>query len=376
MPARNVFYDLLADRIGELGGLHNAHLHLDRNSTLDPRYMAGVDLTVLTNSYVSLKKKHSLIHNLHAGPAFETADLETRVNACIDQMVSAGTRRADTMVDVTADRVGLSALDTLGEIRDRRRGEIELRLGAYTPFGFRDTEPARWETYTAGAEKADFLGCLPEADDIEDYPNNIGFEVHCERHLELAARLGKMLHVHTDQRNDPAERGTERLLDVMRVHGGPSSADGAPVVWAVHMVSPAAYDEDRHRRLVDSLLRCNIGVITCPSAALGMRQLRPIYAPTHNSIPRVLEMLRAGVHVRLGSDNVADICSPSTTADLTDELFVLSAAIRFYDIEILARLGAGLPMTETDRERIADHLSRNEAEIEKVLRATGQIAAE
>jgi hypothetical protein len=107
-----------------------------------------------------------------------------------------------------------------------------------------------------------------------------------------------------------------------------------------------------------------------------MRQLRPIYAPTHNSIPRVLEMLRAGVHVRLGSDNVADICSPSTTADLMDELFVLSAAIRFYDIEILARLGAGLPMTEADRERIADHLSRNEAEIEKVLRATGQIAAE
>jgi hypothetical protein len=107
-----------------------------------------------------------------------------------------------------------------------------------------------------------------------------------------------------------------------------------------------------------------------------MRQLRPIWSPTHNSIPRVLELLRAGVWVRLGSDNVADICSPSTTADLNDEIFVLSGAVRFYDVEILAKLGAGIRLSESDRRVIADHLDRNDAEIEKVLGATGRIAAQ
>lgn len=376
MPARTAFYDLLSARIAALGGLYNAHLHLDRNGTLDPRYMAGTDVRVLTNSFVSLKKKHSLIHNLHAGPAFEREDLEMRVNACIDEMVAVNTAHADTMVDVTADEVGLSALETLSAIRDRRANDIDLRLGAYSPFGFTDAEPQRWEVYAEGAKRADFLGCLPEADDVDDYPDNIGFEANCERHLELAASMGKMLHVHTDQRNEATERGTERLIEVMRVHGGPKAADGSPLVWAVHMISPAAYDEPRHDQLIEGLLENNIGVICCPSAAIGMRQLRPIHAPTHNSMPRVLELLRAGVWVRLGSDNVADICSPSTTADLNDELFVLSGAIRFYDVDILARLGAGVRLDEADRKVIADHLARNDLEIEKVLRATGQIAAE
>ncbi len=376
MPVRTAFYDLLSARVAELGGHHNAHLHLDRNGTLDPKYMVGTDLRVLTNSFVSLRKKHSLIHNLHAGPAFERADLEQRVNDCIEQMVACGTSRADTMVDVTADRVGLFGLEVLTAIRERWGGKIEVRLGAYSPFGFTDAEPERWEVYVEGARRADFLGCLPEADDTEDYPGNIGFEAHCERHLALAADLGKMLHVHTDQRNEATERGTERLLEVMRVNGGPKSADGTPMVWAVHAISPAAYDEPRHQRLIDALLECSVGIICCPSAAIGMRQLRPVYSPTHNSIPRVLELLRAGVHVRLGSDNVADICSPSTTADLMDELFVLSAAIRFYDVDILAKLGAGVRLTAADRQLIGDHLQRNDGEIDKVLRATGQIAAE
>jgi hypothetical protein len=45
--------------------------------------------------------------------------------------------------------------------------------------------------------------------------------------------------------------------------------------------------------MVDKLLKNNIGIITCPSAAISMRQLRPIKTYTHNSIARVLEMLEA-----------------------------------------------------------------------------------
>ena len=376
MPAKSPFYERLEQAVLACGGLYNAHAHLDRAGTLDAGYLHGSDLAILENSFVSLKKKHSLIHNLHAGPAFHADDLQRRARFYLDQMVAVGTRRVDTMVDVTSDNVGLSALETLEAIREEYRGRIDLRLGAYTPFGFRDDEPERWDLLVEGAERADFIGCLPEADDIEDYPDNIGFEAHCARHLELAQRLGKLLHVHTDQRNQASERGTERLIAVAREHGTPKSSDGDPMVWAVHMVSPSTYDDARHQRLARDLVETNIGVITCPSAAIGMRQLRPLQSPTYNCIPRILELLVAGVHVRVGTDNIADICSPSTTADLYDELFVLSAAIRYYQIDILAKLGAGLRLDAVDRQVLADHLEKNEREIQKVLRATDAVAAE
>lgn len=366
---RSPYLARLKEAIAGEGGLFNAHLHLDRAGTFEDRYFEATGLRVLENSHISLQHKHYLINAIHAGPAYETDDLKRRVDETIDVMVAAGTRRADTMVDVTDDVVGLSALETLGAIKGRRGSEIDLRLAAYSPLGFRNSEPGRWRIFEEGAARADFLGALPELDDVSHYPGNIGFEEHCLRMLDLARRHGKMLHVHTDQRNEASERGTERLLDVMRRNGGPASPDGEPMVWAIHMVSPSQYDEARHRRLIEGLLEYNVGVISCPSAAIGMRQLRPLYGPTANSIPRILDLAVAGVHVRLGSDNVADICSPSTTADLLDEVLMLTAAVRYYEIGVLARLAAGKLLLSAQKEAVAEHLRRNDDEIAKVLDA-------
>lgn len=367
-PARGTpFYRLLDAAVEGLGGMFNAHLHLDRYATLDDRYLEGARHRVLAGSYVSLKVKHALIGALHRGPAYEQDDLRARVHEAIDAMVACNTRRADTLVDVTADRVGLSALDALMAIKAERAHEIDLRVGAYTPLGFRDDEPERWNIFEQGARRADFLAALPEADDTADYPDHIGFEESCRRVLALARELGRPLHVHTDQRVEPSERGTERLLDVMHCEPGPRLESGEPGVWAVHMVSPTTYDSARFEALVGALVDRNVGVIVCPSAALGMRQLRPLTTPRDNSIPRVLDLLVGGVHVRLASDNIADICSPSTTADLVDEVLVLSAAIRYYGVDVLARLAAGQRLSDAELADVRLHLQRNEGEIAKVL---------
>ena len=374
------FYRRLTEAIAALGGMHNAHLHLDRYGTLDDRYLAGVGHRTLATSHVSLKKKHGLIHALHEGPAYEPADLRRRVGEALDAMVACGTRRADTLVDCTADRVGLSALELLQDVQRERRGAIDLRLGAYSPLGFRDDRPERWRVFEAGARAADFLAALPEADEVDDYPAHIGFEEHCRRMVALARELGKPLHVHTDQRNEPGERGTERLLEVLREVGGLAPehvgqrAD-EPAVWAVHAISPTTYDDARFDALVQGLVEQRVGVIVCPSAALGMRQLRPLLTPTQNSMPRVLELCAGGVFVRLASDNVADICSPSTTADLVDEVFVLSAAIRYYGVEVLARLAAGQRLSAQELDAVREHLVHNEAEIAKALDARVDQAA-
>ena len=96
--SRGPFFEALASRVAELGGSFNAHLHLDRYATLEDRYFVGTELDALADCYVPLKKKHSLINNIHAGPAYQREDLQRRVNACLDLMVASNTRRADTMV--------------------------------------------------------------------------------------------------------------------------------------------------------------------------------------------------------------------------------------------------------------------------------------
>jgi hypothetical protein len=99
-----------------------------------------------------------------------------------------------------------------------------------------------------------------------------------------------------------------------------------------------------------------------------MRQLRPLVTPTHNSIARVLELAAAGVHVRIGSDNIADVFSPTTTADLTDEIYLLSGALRFYDIEILARFASGIRLDAGERETLRRHLRNDRAEAEEMVK--------
>lgn len=361
------WYHELEAEVAALGGFHNAHLHLDRAGTYAPEYWDGRADLALNSAHSSLHDKHRLIHRIHTGPAYVKDDFVRRVNNALDVMVGCNTAVAETLVDVTDDAVGLRALDWMLEIKAARADEIAVRVGAYSPFGFTDAEPGRWAVFEEGARRADLIGCLPEADDIREHPDHIGFAEHCRRTLTLARDLGIPAQVHVDQRFEPSESGTEDLLEVLRELGWAAGPGAEPTVWAVHGVSPSTYDEGRFERLVAGMVEYNVGLITCPSAALGMRMFRPITGPTGNSIPRVLELLAAGVWVRMGSDNIHDIASPSTTADLTDEVFALSAAIRFYDPRILARLAAGRALTGEQRTLVREHLAANDAAVQRFL---------
>lgn len=363
--ARSPYVENLHRMIMGSGGYFNAHLHLDRAGTYD----ATLKLLGLGNdsaSHLSLSKKHSIIPLIHASDCYEPRQLEQRVQGIVDLLVANGTTRADTVVDVTADRVGLTALESLGRIRERMKGKLDLRLAAYSPLGFRDDEPRRWSLLEEGAAIADFIGGLPERDDQADYPEHIGYDVCCRRLLELSARLGKAIHIHVDQLNHPSDDGAERVVRLVREMGLGVPRGQEPKIWLIHVISPSTYDEARFQPLLTELASLNIGVICCPSAALSMRQIRPTLTPTFNSIARVLEMLAAGVQVRIGSDNLCDITSPAGTVDLMDEIFVLANALRFYDSEVLALIAAGKPLPEAARLRVADHLVHDQAHVARI----------
>lgn len=369
MKNASPYFEQLHDRMVELGGLYNAHLHLDRSGTLDATRAILAERERGRESQLSLTAKHSLIPAIHASPCYDRGSLVERVNGFLDRMVEAGTTRAATVVDTTADRVGLGGIEAFLGMKRERAGSLDLEIGAYSPLGFRDDEPERWELLESGARLADFIGLLPERDDRRRYPEHIGFEECCRRGLRLAADLGKPLHVHLDQMNHPSDDLTERFVRVFRELGAPVNRWETPWAWLVHVISPSTYDERRFQRLLDALVELNLGVICCPSAAISMRQYRTTLTPTFNSIARVLEMAAAGLHVRIGSDNICDITSPAGTPDLLHELYVLCNAVRYYDLEFLAKLGAGLKADAADRERLRRHLEDDRAEITRLSQA-------
>lgn len=369
--ASTPYFGELATRIASLGGLHNAHLHIDRAGTYHRTVQLLAERGVRNGSSLPIPGKHAVIPLVHASELFDPPVLRARTAGYLESMVEVGTAVADTVVDVTTDRVGLTALETFLDLKAEFAGRLLFRPGAYTPLGFRDDEPRRWDLFREGALVADLIGLLPERDDKARYPDHIGFVESCRRGIGLALYLGKPIHIHVDQGNVAREQDSEIVARIVREITGGRPIGPDPLVWLIHVISPSTYDEARFQRLLAELADMNIGVITCPSAAISMRQYRPLESPTYNSIARVLDMLAAGIQVRVGSDNICDITSPAGTVDLLDEIFVLCNAMRCYDIDVLARMAAGQRLSTEEQARVAHHLREEQAYIAEVVGAAG-----
>lgn len=356
------FEQALLAEIEKLGGARNFHTHLDRAGTLAPKYLAGFDTNPLeAASIMSLQRKQNLVGELHRGPAYQdTSDLRARVTECIEDAVEQGVKELLTFIDATPD-IELKAITALLSIKKKYADRICITIAAHQIFGFK-ADPtfarSRWDTFAEACSLVGAVGALPEKD---DRPDSVGFTGHLRDSLNLAHDLGKPLHAHVDQTNNPRERGTLDLIEAVRWLGSPAVTpldprdSEAPTVWAIHALSPSSYPEEQFRQVVDGLVRYRIGVVVCPNAALSMRQDRDISVPMHNSIARVLDMALAGVHIRIGTDNLSDVFVP-TYSSMLAELSALANALRFYYIPVLAKFGAGVQLNATNREAIKMHL--------------------
>ncbi len=348
-------YDrMLLEDVEPLGGFNNAHAHIDRADTLDDKYLRHINTTSLEASSLPLSVKQNLTGDLHRGEAYTESDLRDRMSRVIERLISYGTTRLTTCIDVTPDigENGLLAMRVALELKVKFASKIKIRTGPNPIFGFKEgTE--RWNVYQEAANLSDFLSALPEKDDFASLltrDGKIGFRKHLRMVFELGCKLQREVHIHLDQANDPDEIGTEILIEGLRWFDQPQIPEHqGPTVWVIHMISPSGYSEERFSRLVDGLLEFNLGVIVCPTAAVSMRQLRPINAPIHNSITRVLELCKRKVPVLLGSDNICDVFVPQSDGDMLTEIKIAGHTVRFSIPHVWAKLGAGIPLNEVDR---------------------------
>lgn len=340
---------------GLFGGIYNAHAHLDRAYTLEDKFLRHIGTTPLEASNLPLSVKQNLVGDLHKGEAYTEESLRARLRYALDRQEAYGVTRIDTNIDATPDlpENGLLAVRIANEVKDEYAGRIAMRVAPTPIFGFKPDDKfkrSRWGVFKEAAKVCDYISLLPEKDDYgrgENPDGRVGFKHHIRMGVELACELGKEVQFHLDQMNIPEEQGTERMLDMLE--GLPQPVTGTqPSVWIIHMISPSAYPEERFARLVDRLLELHVGVIICPSAALSMRQLRSVEAPTHNSIARALELVKRKVPVRLGTDNIADVFVPQADGDMLTEIKMGGVSLRLNHPSIWAKLASGKAPNNVD----------------------------
>lgn len=348
-PARNWEYvsewdQMVLTQVYKYGGFYNAHAHLDRANTLGNQYLKHIGTTSIEASNYPLSVKQNLVGDLHTGVAYAEEDLRARMSKTIETQIAFGVTRFDTCIDATPDLAedGLIAIRVALELKEKYKDRIAIRIAPNPIFGFKEGTK-RWTTFKAAAKISDFLSLLPEKDGNEHDPK---FRLHLRKGLELACELGKEVQIHLDQANLPTENGTLTLLECLRWHDQPNQQ--GPSVKVIHMISPSAYSEKKFANLVDQLLEFNVGLIVCPTAAISMRQLRSADGPIHNSIARMLELIKRKVPLWIGTDNICDVFVPQGDGDILTEIKVGGHAVRIATPSIWAKLATGTPMNAVD----------------------------
>ena len=370
---RNFFYRVLDVELARHGGLFNAHAHVDRYGTLEPRFH-GVSDDIQAFTTYALWNKVDATASLHRGLAYTRPSLSERMERFLSESESCGVKRVDSFIDVTSNiplAGGMGALDAALETKRAFAGRIDFRVGAFAPFGFRKDVERDIELFKSAIDRADFIATSPERDDASFYeagPGHIGFQTHLDWTLQWAVESRKPIHYHLDQQVNPNERGTEALINAVERTGLGERivalSEREPLVWAVHSISPSTYPLVRREKMAARMAELRIGLVCCPSAALSMRKLPVFDAPIHKSIADVLLMLEHGVHVRLGTDNVDDIFLPATLLDPRYEVGALANALRFYNLPILAKLACGKAIDADDLRFVKAHLRDERTHVE------------
>ncbi len=353
--------------IQEYGGTVDAHTHLDRCYTLDPNYWRDAGIDPFEAATLPLSVKQDLIGELHKSPAYAKENLECRMTLALEKAIIFKTKKIITFVDVTPD-IGLTAVEAALSVKEKFKDKIELQIGVHPIFGFKNPKenPDRWEIFAEAAEKEkiEIIGGLPEKDDEQ---GKIGFDEHVQRIINLGIKLNKEVHIHIDQGNDPREKGTETVLEAVRWLGSPKIKNsGTPTIWLIHAISPSCYEENRFKEILGKIKKFNLGVIICPRAAISMNQLRPLSAPIHNSIARILEMVRFEIHLRFGTDNISDIFIPAGEGSILEEMEMVSNICRYYEPKFWAKLGCDERLNNMDKELGARVLYQSKKVFEQI----------
>jgi cytosine deaminase len=278
------------------------HIHLDK---------VGVLPFLPPNVSGTLAEAIRLLHQTKRAATVE--EVAERAGRVIRQAVMAGTTTIRSHVDV--DTIGgLRPLEGVLRARADHTDLCDIQLVAFPQEGIeRDpgTDELMREAMRSGA---DVVGGMPHWEADREASRR-----HIEFCLDLAVQHGAPVDMHVDETDDPESKTLELLIDAAEARGWGARTN------AGHCCAMAAWDDDYAARVIARLAETDVSIVTNPCTNL-LLQGRLDAEPRRRGIPRVKELLSAGVRMGVGQDCVEDAFYPFGSADQLQVALILAHA--------------------------------------------------
>ncbi|HLW60033.1 MAG TPA: amidohydrolase family protein [bacterium] len=294
------------------------HIHLDK-VLVSERVRANLSGTLAEAIEIMWEAKRR----------YTVEDVARRAGRVIELAVTHGVTEIRTHVDV--DPIGgLTPLRGVAEARRRYRDLCRIQIVAFPQEGIvksPGTDRLLARAMRAGAE---VVGGMPHN---EDTPADS--VRHIDTAFALARRYRADIDMHVDETDDPQSRTLAELAArTLRHHYGGR-------VTAGHICALAAYDDPYAAKVINLMARAGVNVVTNPATNL-MLQGRFDRQPIRRGVPRVKELLAAGVVTAFGQDCVKDTFYPSWgQADPLEVGQITAHALQFTqpgEVETLAEM--------------------------------------
>jgi cytosine deaminase len=293
------------------------HIHLDKVGTLP---LLG------ENHTGTLAEAIEILHRTKRSATPE--QIAARAGVVIRQAVASGTTRIRSHVDV--DTVGgLAPLRGVLQAAREHADLCEIQTVVFPQEGI-VRDPGTADLMDAAMrEGGDVVGGMPHWETSEQSARE-----HIDICMQLAQRHDADVDMHVDETDDPASKTLALLIDATIGHGWQGR------VTAGHCCAMAAWDDAYAREVIARAAAANLRFVSNPATNL-LLQGRLDSEPRRRGLPRVKELLAAGLDVACGQDCVYDGFYPFGAADqLQVALIFCHAAQLSLPAEIDAALSA------------------------------------
>jgi cytosine deaminase len=256
------------------------------------------------------------IRRMHAILAASTSEnFRERSLRLFRRALAMGSTGLRTHTDVGA-AVGLRAVR--GTVAAREQVGTDMRI-EIVAFAGADADPAeagvRAQLRAALSEGAGLLGAAPNF-----YPDP---ERSIDALLQLAVEEDVDVDVHLDEHLDPGAMLVDKLARAVLRHGYSGR------VTIGHCCVLSVLGERQRREVIAALAKAGITVIALPHTNLYLQDRDSL--PNRRGLTAVVDLIRAGVPLRIASDNVHDPVYPYGSADLLEAAWLASIIGQYAD---------------------------------------------
>jgi cytosine deaminase len=286
-----------------LPGFVDAHMHLDKCLVAER----------FERQAVSLEEARVIMKQVKG--AFTRQDVKVRARRAIGMAVSHGTTTIRTHIDVDSG-IGLLSLEVLLELREELSSVVDLQFALTSRREIVTSNEVQRLFREAMRLGADLMGGTPE-------PSAEG-EKHVDIVFEIASEFDRKIDLHLDETIDQEDL----LIPYVTKKTVEAGYEGR--VTASHLCALGSIEPDKAQEIIEEIIAAEIGVVTLPSSNLHI-QGRTYTKNPPRGLTRVRELLRAGVNVGYGCDNMRDAFVPFGTADMLEAGLLLAHAAHMGD---------------------------------------------